>query len=257
MRKILLAILLSVVFYSCENTEEPQTDYYKMIGSVDFKLQRVLESGRVLGTFNCSYYLANTKVELLYNEKIVETTYTIPDTTIDILFLLEKLELNTQYKIRVELNSEMSVTSDEFMITEDEIRYLPDSLTSELTEQFSWFKPGKYYWDYNFNKEKNLTFDLYTDTEKLVVYPNPVLNMGIIEIMVESEDTVSLDLLDLKLNNKVTFYNNEILSPGNHSFAFNTEDIENGLYIIRFSVGGMVYYCPVLIGLKGAPAQPG
>ena len=139
MKNILPFFLCAILFFSCENTEV-QVQNNKMIGFVYVELLRIHESGVVLGKYYASYYLSGIKVELLKNEKVVATTYTIEDTTTDIVYLFENIELNVPYKIRITLNEDFIDTTEEFTVSENDTLFIPDS-TEDTPE---WLKSDKY-----------------------------------------------------------------------------------------------------------------
>ena len=159
MKKILSLLLTAIIFISCENTDEPEKDYYKMIGTVNVKLFRVHESGRILGKCLCGYYLSGIKVELINENEVVETTYTIADTLVDYFYKFEKIELDEKYKIRITLNDEMIEYTDKFIVTAEDIKEFPnDSVREGYFSKLQWFKKGMYYIDMLFPGD-SINFD--------------------------------------------------------------------------------------------------
>ncbi|MFC2131192.1 T9SS type A sorting domain-containing protein [Bacteroidota bacterium] len=252
MRKILSFLLTAIVIISCENTDEPEKDYYKIIGCVNIKLDRVHESGRILGSFSCGYYLAGIEVELIQNGEVVESTQTIEDTSSDMLYLFEKMELNKPYRVKIKLNDEMIEITDEFVIKAEDIKEFPNDSVGEANfSKPEWIKKDIYYIDMLWMSEKNISFDLYTDREKINVYPNPFQETGWLGFSTESADNVEIDIYDIRLNKIMLFYRNSH-EPGNYLINFGNE-IYDGLYLIKLITGGKTYYCPFLKGQKGAP----
>ena len=255
MRALVCFLLLAFFVTSCENTEEPKV-YYKMIGAINFELLRMQESGRVLGEFLCGYYLSGIKVELLSGGKVVETTYTKADTSSDRFYLLEKIELGKIYKVRITLNDEMVDSSEIFTVQENDIIEFPnDSASKAVFDNISWFKKGKYYIDMVWKTIDNATFDLYTDTEQFIIYPNPVLDYGQNEFSINQSGLVKIDLINIK-KETLKIILSDTLSAGTYKHQINGDSIADGLYILRLMKQGQTLYCPFLKGRKGAPPAP-
>ncbi|MFH1050943.1 MAG: hypothetical protein V1779_08475 [bacterium] len=250
----LLLILLLIV--SCESTQEPKKDIeFQLIGSVNFRLIRKSAIGMTLGEFNCSYYLSGTKIELLSNDEVVGTTYTVADTTCDIFYVFKDVEYNKPYKIRMTLNDEMVEYSSEFTIKKEDVKMFPyDSLTQLLKEQHSWIQEGYYYTNLLLNKEGNVNFDLYANDSLLDIYPNPITSTGEISFPITNEASVEVSIHSI---DKTYFYLllRDNLKPGFHSLQFG-DNLEDGLYFVKIIAGVQVYNCPFLKGRKGAPEMP-
>lgn len=252
--KKLISFLLTICFLiACESTEEPKKDTaFQLIGKVYFQLFNISETGQTLGEFYCGYYLSGTKIQLIQNNQIIETTYPVKDSICDAIYILNKVEYNKPYKIAITLNDEISDTTEEFTITKNDIKYIPyDSQTQEMINQFPWLEKGYYYPEFLNDSPKNIKFNLYTDTQILNVAPNPVTSNAIIEFSISQESSIEVNInkIDKSFN---IIAQRGFTTPGKYSIQFG-DNLDNGLYFIKLIGSGQTYYCPFLKGNKGGP----
>ena len=247
--KYILPFVLFILFISCDNTEV-QEQNNKLIGSVNVELNRIHETGVILGKFYASYYLSGIKVELMKDSNVIKTTYTKQDTNVDNIYMFENIELNVPYRIRITLNEDYIETTDEFIVTESDTVYVTDTLKGKP----DWLKNGKYYAAMLKEPEKNIVFDLYTDTQHFSVIPTPFTGTGELVYNIEDSTYVEIKLYWIdKLLSKVIY--SDINKPGKYSRLFG-DDINDGLYYLRMTAGNKTYYCPFIKGYKGAPKKP-
>ena len=255
MKKVISFLLLFLFAISCETTQEPKKEtQFKLIGSINFTLNRIAANGQFTGSFNCGYYLSKSKIELLSNNNVIETVYPKNDTLCDAIYVLENVEFNTPYKIRITLNDEFTDSTEEFSIGKTDVKHFPyDSATTDLTGKLSWFEEGDYYSDLLFDSGNNISFNLYTNDSILNVFPNPIISEGDLEYFLANEENVEISVNNIDKSFYYIEYRGMTL-PGRYNIQFG-DDLADGLYFVKMICVGKTLYCPFLKGRKGAPAM--
>lgn len=253
MKKFIIFLMAIFFLISCESTETPKKDLsFQLIGKVNFQLFKIFSTGQIGGQFYCGYYLSSAKIDLVYNNQVIETTYPVKDEICDAIYILKKVEYNKPYRICITLNDEISDTTDEFTITKNDVKFFSsDSLSQALMNQFPWFKEGNYYTEFINDSPQNIKFNLYTDMNILNVFPNPITSNGEIEFTIQQESSIEVNINKIDKSFSVIAQRG-FTSPGKYFIQFG-ENLEDGLYFVKLIGSGQTYYCPFLKGTKGAP----
>jgi hypothetical protein len=249
MNKIILILISLIFLVSCS---EDEATTFTVIGSVDVKLQRIDESGTVLGTFLCNYYLAGVKAELLKDGEVIETTYTMPDATCDIYYTFKNARVGVPYQVRVSLNEEMVKTSDVFTIRDEDVISFPnDEKSEDWFGALEWFTPGNYYVDLLYNDDEKMVFDPYSDLVNNAVYPNPFTVECSYSFVIDQEDHYKIVVYSLGMEEEMVPMD-QIMPPGSHTMQMSGDAIKDGIHFIRTqSEANVVYTTPFIKGGKG------
>ena len=256
MKKYFIFLVIAISLLACEKTNTVQIQYYKMLGRVNVELTRIHESGRILGKFFLNDYLDNIKVELINNDKVVERTYTIDDTTYNGLYVFNKIELGKPYKIKIYLNDELIKYSKEFIVDYSMlVDYNKDSLLEIFPEGNPvWLENGEYFITALQTDSFDIVFNYESDNMK--IFPMPAIDVGMLDLFI-SKDSIKtkLEIFDIKNVNIATIIN-KVLLAGRYSMQFGSE-LKDGLYIIKMSVNDtLVDKVLFLKGKKGCPDIP-
>lgn len=246
MKKVVIILLMVFVGWGC--SDEGSINYHKMIGRFDFQMNRIYDNGQVGGQFSATKYLPVTKIELLENGKVVETTSAIKDGETNSFFIFEKLEFNKVYTVRVSLNKYYIRETKPFLIDNSKMSfYTPVMFHEEYGYYPQWLKPDDFYLDLMQLMDSNLVI---TDKDKLVditSYPNPVSSEMFISVNVWQSSTVLIELLDFQGTVKDTI-SNGYFKAGNYQILHNLSDYSDGLYIIRMQRDSNEYIHTFIVG---------
>ncbi len=252
MKKIMTLFLVTLLCFSCTEPTKDDDPYHKLIGMVNLKLERTAADGTYLNDITVDYYLEGTKVELINNGNIVETTYTKPDYFMDAMFILEKAESGKLYKLRISINEVHTIESDTFIIEDSDIVFLDRKLIKLLTGRDNisgWFNEGNYFADFLSTKQDETTIFINSNNAYLSSYPNPFSNKSYAEYSILKSSDIKLDILDIKLNH-IKNLMDKALNSGHYTLTFG-EDLDDGLYILRLKHPDYTNYHAILKGDKG------
>ncbi len=79
----------------------------------------------------------------------------------------------------------------------------------------------------------------FNSLSSLKIYPNPISNSGTLEFSIEKASNLSYEIYDL-LGKKITHLNSTTLNAGTHIYNLNTEQLDNGTYLIKYQINDQV-----------------
>lgn len=250
MKKYSILILLSIIaILSCSDEPVNPDDQksIKILGLVGFDLDRLSESGQYLGNLYDDEFISGIKIELISANKTVATTYTKESISDNYhsggYFLFDNIQAEAEYKLKVILDKDYFLTSDPFIISEDDLheidyigffnyfyRPVPD-----------WFEKGIYY----------LPSDHYTtihipvleNEAELIVFPQPIIDNGFVEFIMAESGNCKIEIITHKFETVKVVLSN-FMQIGKHITELNMSGLDNGMYFVKLSIGENIYYYP-------------
>jgi hypothetical protein len=248
MKKILLYLMVAFALVSC--SDEPQKEYVKLLGTVNLRMTKVYEDGRITGQFYVISYLSETKIELLADGIVVETTKPKQDSAMDIFYLLTQVEKNKEYQLRISLNDSMVELSKPFVVHDTDLKFYSAELFRDDNGYWpGWIESGYYYHLSLMERVSDIMFIIEDSTHKAKLIPNPAFSVFQFEFDLTKESNVSVDVLDILLKPVKKLMENRTLKAGTYTIT-DQNILPDGLYLIRLKVNNEYSYHGFVQGNK-------
>jgi hypothetical protein len=187
----------------------------------------------------------------------MQTTYTKEDDEWDSYYVFDNIEPNGTYQVRIQLNSDMIKTTDEFTLTHESFTKVDTINTDSIFNlRPDYFKVGQYYYMDLIDTLHNNVFNLYTDMEKFRNFPNPAITNTNLEFMIEKYENYKITIYDFELDSILSLMENK-LEVGVHALNIDPSNLEDGIYFFQIDKNSEKRYCPFIKGLKGTPQPHG
>jgi hypothetical protein len=86
-----------------------------------------------------------------------------------------------------------------------------------------------------------------TSTELFNVYPNPFTHQATIDATFNQDDVVTIDVVSMEGKTVQQVYTGEVISQMPYRFTLNSENMKNGVYLIRVAGAHLVEYHKVIL----------
>jgi hypothetical protein len=83
--------------------------------------------------------------------------------------------------------------------------------------------------------------EVKSQSDTLIVYPNPFADTLNIQIKLVSNDTVTILVYNVLGQNIKTLANDSVMSSGNHIIVYDTHSLTSGVYFVEMKIGGQTF----------------